>query len=167
MKYTPTIDSRMPATCSQRMAVRKTSLSASTVTIGMAAMIRAALEAEVSLMPRDSKKKYTVTPVKPLASSSQRCRRLKLASRMPGSRRRRSGSSRAVAIRKRRATMVAGGKPVLSTALELTKDRPHSSMLASTARVGSSREPVFAVTGRIVPRKGKPCQARASRVPWA
>ena len=62
-------------------------------------------------------------------------------------------------MRKRRATMVAGGKPVLSTALELTKDRPHSSMLASTARVGRRREPVFAVTGGIVPRKGEPCQA--------
>jgi hypothetical protein len=151
------MDSRMPAICSQRMEVRKISHSASTVMIGMAAMIRAALEAEVSLMPRDSKKKYTVTPTKPLPTSSQRCRRLRLDSRTWGSRRRRSGSSRAVAIRKRRATMVAGGKPVLSTALELTKDRPHSSMLASTARVGSRREPVFAVTAGIVPRKG--CQA--------
>ena len=99
----------MPAICSQRMEVRKISHSASTVMIGMAAMIRAALEAEVSLMPRDSKKKYTVTPTKPLPASSQRCRRLRLDSRTWGSRRRRSGSSRAVAMRKRRATMVAGG----------------------------------------------------------
>jgi hypothetical protein len=36
--------------------------------------------------------------------------------------------------------MVIGGKPVLRTALELTKDRPQRSMLAIMARMGKKRD---------------------------
>ena len=42
---------------SERMRARNRSASASTVTTGITAMMSEACDAEVSLMPRDSKKK--------------------------------------------------------------------------------------------------------------
>ena len=99
-------------------------------------------------------------------AAGHRCRRSGWPGGCSASRRRRRGSRMAVAIRKRRHTMVIGGKPEFSTALELTKDRPHSSMLVRTARVGQSRGPVRRVTAGIVPRNGMPCQVRPSGLPF-
>ncbi len=118
---------------SHEMRARKSRASAITVITGITAMIREAWEAEVSLMPRASKKKYTVTPKSPLAA---RGRRSFLRKRAAGSKRRRKMFRITVATTKRMVTMVIGGTPEERMVLELTKDSPQKRTVPQTASVG-------------------------------
>ena len=102
--------------------------------MGMMAMIMEATEAEVSLTPLFSKKKYTVIPVNPAKNSAGTSF---LSSLEPGSIIFSINTSITDAIRNLARARVIGGITATDTFI-LKKDSPHSMAVKVMAEMGSS-----------------------------